>query len=79
MIYYRCKCGNSTSYGSMPPSPCCGCSECGTTLDTTPAFHSVPEPHDFITEYDRKTGEPYKRCRNCCQTEKEILTDINTD
>jgi hypothetical protein len=34
--YYRCKCGDSQAWGSMPPEPCEECPKCQTTLETVP-------------------------------------------
>ena len=65
MQYYRCKCGNSTSYGSMPPASCTRCGKCKSNLSISPDFHSEPLMHDFVTKYDGNTGEPYEYCRRC--------------
>ncbi len=50
MQYYRCKCGQSRSYGSMPPYPCKKCPDCGSNLSSHPDFHSEPKPHNWYTE-----------------------------
>jgi hypothetical protein len=65
MLYYRCKCGNSTAFGSMPPNPCDGCSKCNTTLALHPDYHRVPEPHKPVTRYDNVTGKSYQVCLTC--------------
>lgn len=65
MQYYRCKCGKSESWGSMPPRKCDGCPTCNTTLAPHPDYHKEPDPHEFVTRYDEQTGEPYKVCINC--------------
>lgn len=65
MQLYKCKCGESFSWGSMPPKKCRGCPKC----DTVPALaglpHRKPEPHKFVTRYDEITGKPYEVCLVC--------------
>lgn len=72
MVYYRCECGKSEAWGSMPPSSCTGCPECGTTLDTSPAGHRTPDSHEFVKKFDENTGEPYEICMNCCRKKAEL-------
>lgn len=72
MQYYRCKCGYKTAWGSMPCSDCQGCDKCNTTLETHPDMHQELKPHDFIEKFDENTGKPYKRCRICMYSDKEI-------
>ena len=76
MQYYRCACGHAEAWGSMPPYPCSGCADCGTTLDQHPQDHRTPEPHDFVP-YPVETAEGDKtisRCRWCHRTRKEVET-----
>ena len=56
MQFYRCKCGHSQSWGSMPPTPCTGCEKCGTTLARDPNSHRVPDDHKPAKRYDTHTG-----------------------
>lgn len=67
MQFYRCKCGEASSHGSMPPPPCRGCKKCGTTLATHPENHSKPEPHQFQAKMvDTDEGpKPLTRCEWC--------------
>lgn len=62
-------------YGSMPPSPCTSCSKCKTNLAIHPKFCGDPIPHEFITKYNENTGQPYKTCRVCWRTEKELTEE----
>lgn len=74
MRYYRCKCGKRTAWGSMPPYPCSGCPDCGTTLDESPDSHRAPTPHEFIeTPVETDNGpQPLTRCRWCHRTKAEL-------
>lgn len=65
MQYYRCKCGKSESWGSMPPKKCTSCPICNTTLARDPEGHRKPSEHNFVTKYDENTGEPYEVCSRC--------------
>lgn len=49
MMYYRCKCGDRESFGSMPPNPCAQCETCGSDLAPTPELHRPPRDHDWET------------------------------
>lgn len=74
MQYYRCRCGKMESIGSMPPSPCQGCEQCNTSLETHPDNHKAPAKHDFRqqpVETDEGTKQ-ISRCRFCCKTRKEL-------
>lgn len=72
MIYFKCKCGKMEFFGSgMMPNDCDGCTECGTTLATSPEGHKEIAPHEWIIKYDENTGKPYRRCKKCYQKEKE--------
>jgi len=72
MKNYRCKCGKSTSYGSMGPYLCRGCDECGTTLATHPSLHKKPKPHDWSkTEVETDEGKKIlTKCSWCGITKK---------
>lgn len=62
------------AWGSMGPYKCSGCNDCGTTLDTHPTFHKIPEPHKFEPT-DVETDEGTKklsRCVYCGRTRKEL-------
>ena len=65
MQYYRCKCGKHTSMGSMPPAPCTGCEECGTTLARHPDGHRTPDEHQPVKRYHEVSGEPFMMCSRC--------------
>jgi len=74
MLYYRCKCGNSTAWGSMPPDRCATCDDCGSDLALGPDGHRDPTPHEFIArpvETDQG-GATISRCRYCYLTAAEI-------
>lgn len=74
MMFYRCRCGDNTCIGSMPPSLCDGCPKCGTTLDTHPDFHTDRGQHVMIP-YPVKTDEGEKilsRCKWCKRTADQI-------
>lgn len=74
MRYYRCKCGRTESFGSMPPARCFGCKECR----TRPALAGVEpwalEPHNYVTEMvETDAGEaPLTRCRWCGRSKRFI-------
>ena len=74
MIYYRCKCGYSESWGSMPPYPCSGCENCNTTLEVDSRSHKKPENHEFIPyKVETDTGlSTIHRCKWCNKTKTEI-------
>lgn len=72
MIYYRCKCGQCESWGSMPPARCNSCPTCGSNLATGPDEHREPESHQWFARYDEKTGEPYEVCGNCLQKKLDV-------
>ena len=66
MIYYRCKCGKAESWSSMGVSPCRGCSECNTTLATSPDNHLTPAPHQWTKEFNSGSGARIDDvCMNC--------------
>jgi hypothetical protein len=71
MYFYSCKCGHEKHYcNGMMPHPCQVCPICGTTaLRRKDGSFVPPEPHDWVTVYNEHTGKPYKRCRNCMETE----------
>jgi len=75
MRYYRCKCGNCVSFGSLPPYRCSGCKKCNTNLTEHPDDHKEPEPHDFTSVEQVMTDEGYQpvtRCRWCGKNQKEL-------
>ena len=68
MQYYKCKCGESVSFGSMGPNPCTSCSICGTQLINIhyhTDYYPKPIPHEFVIRYNESTGEPYDICKLC--------------
>lgn len=78
MRYYRCRCGESRSFGSMPPARCRGCTKCGTDLVDMelcgPDDHATPVPHEFYTEQVETNEGPKEldRCRRCHRTRAEL-------
>jgi hypothetical protein len=72
MIGYRCKCGNRWASSSMGMQDCQGCPKCNTTLASHPNYHKAPAPHEFITRYNPKTGEPYEVCNKCYDRKDEL-------
>ena len=74
MVYYRCKCGKHSSYGSMGPALCRRCDECGSDLATNPDLHREPKPHDWrVEQVDTDNGkQPRTYCRYCLKTKAEI-------
>ena len=73
MQYYRCKCGESVAFGSMPPQDCEGCVECNTTLEQHPDNHKPLAEHEWIDKFDQNTGEKYQRCIKCLTRKKDEL------
>ena len=67
MLYYRCQCGLHEAWGSMPPYPCSGCEQCGTTLETGPGMHRKPKEHNWTpTAVATDTGDQtLTRCSWC--------------
>ena len=75
MLFYRCKCGKSRAFGSMPPNRCDSCSSCGSDLALGPDRHRDPESHDFtlVQEVDTDQGvATITYCRWCHLTRAEI-------
>lgn len=75
MLYYRCVCGWSEAWGSMPPAPCQACPRCGSDLATHPSEHREPSPHDFSHVGQVQTDEglkPRTLCRYCFKTPAEV-------
>lgn len=74
MMYYRCKCGFSTAWGSMPPYQCDRCPKCGSDLASHPDHHREPKPHDMQpTEVQTDAGPAtLSRCRFCHRTQAQI-------
>lgn len=81
MRHYRCKCGNRTAFGSMPPSRCASCPDCGSDLAEAPDLHREPLQHEFssVEQVDTDAGpRPLTRCCYCHRTRGVLLkTDIN--
>ena len=76
MIYYRCKCGKSTAYGSYGPSRCLVCPECGSTLASHPDYHAEPIEHDWQPRFDERTGRPKARVCDRCGDVESIRPDV---
>lgn len=74
MRFYRCKCGNVTAWGSMPPYQCSQCPKCKSDLAEGPSLHADPIPHEFLTvPVIVDQGEmTVTRCRYCSRTKAEI-------
>lgn len=66
MQYYQCKCGNTQSYGSMGPSPCAKCDDCGSGVGFR-SFISEAKEHDWVeTQVDTDAGRlTLTRCTWC--------------
>lgn len=67
MMNYRCRCGKSTAFGSMPCPRCHGCEECGTTLEFHSSLWQTPEPHEWVPyPVETDAGTAYlTRCKKC--------------
>ncbi len=79
MQYYRCKCGKHESIGSMPPSRCHGCEDCGTNLALGPEQHIPPYEHEFTSTIEQRSNEgpiDVKVCCYCYRTPWEIEKGI---
>ena len=73
MNFWRCKCGEVTSWESgCPPQPCEACDKCGSTLAMSPESHVEPVSHEWITKYDQNTGKPFEICGRCMRRKKEL-------
>lgn len=74
MRYYRCKCGERQSWGSMPPYPCQKCPACGSDLAESPDLHREPQDHDWRTQQvETDNGpQPITRC-SWCGTRKPAM------
>lgn len=75
MIYYRCKCGDSTSWSSMGSPHCRRCSKCGSDIAMSPEMHRDPPPHELYrstvdTDEGPVPGVSY--CYFCNDTKAEI-------
>lgn len=74
-MYYRCKCGNSTAFGSMPPDQCAWCEKCQSSLALHPEGHRDRVEHDFSSVKTIATDQgpaTITRCRFCRLTQAEI-------
>ena len=75
MQYYRCKCGNSTAYGSMSPPRCFTCDKCDTKLSLYPesdCMESIPHKY-FDEQVETNDGmNVLTRCMYCGLTKREI-------
>lgn len=74
MKYYRCKCGDQQSYGSMPPPFCHACPLCGSNLATHPADHDDAAPHVYYDEMVMTNDgmKPLTLCQYCLEPKSEI-------
>lgn len=72
MNYSRCKCGKAEYWDSgLPPKPCQGCEECGTTYARRAEDHKPIEPHDWVPRFNERTGAQDRRmCKRCHAIEK---------
>ena len=71
MQNWRCKCGESTAFGSMWPQDCEGCNQCNTTYAQHPDHHKIREPHEWKIRYNENTGKPYQMCNKCSHIDRE--------
>lgn len=75
MRYYQCRCGELTSWGSMPPPACLGCPKCGSNLAEGPKAHKPVKEHEF-TAHIRQISEAgpieVPVCRYCWRAKWEI-------
>lgn len=62
MQYYRCACGQTESFASIPPFPCEACPNCGTTLGQQPNDIHRPIPHRY---------DVWRRCA-CCHISESV-------
>lgn len=74
MQYYRCKCGEATAWGSIPPPQCSFCPTCKSNLALSAGSHTDPKPHEFYpSRVETDEGEKsVTTCRLCMRTKKEI-------
>jgi hypothetical protein len=72
MQFYRCKCGATTAHTTMGVPRCDRCPKCGSDLAQSPSHHSDPEPHKWVTKYDRDTGAPYEVCTSCHRSRSDL-------
>lgn len=73
MLQYRCKCGESTYFGSgMAPHDCEGCDKCNTTYAFRPVDHKERKPHDYKKQYNVNTGELSHYICKVCYERKNI-------
>lgn len=79
MRYYRCKCGNAESWGSIGPFRCARCTKCGSDLAEGPKCHSEPLAHSMRreeVEVETDAGKvrvgQLSRCHFCMRTLAEI-------
>lgn len=80
MIFYRCKCGDSQAWGSMPPAQCAWCEKCQSSLAAGPDGHRDRVPHEFVASKVETDGgdATLTRCWFCHRTRKEIEADEKT-
>lgn len=74
-LTYSCKCGESKSYGSMPPRLCDGCDVCGTNLALLPMTLLPKLGHEFedVPVMTKNPTQQYaSRCKHCRLTVDEI-------
>lgn len=79
MNYRTCKCGKYQQWDSgIEFGHCQGCDVCGTTAyKNNLGEHIIKSPHEVIVKYNKDTGIPYLRCKNCYKKidEEEDLND----
>ena len=82
MQFWRCKCGESTAFGSDPPAKCDFCEKCSTTLEGHPDHHKTERtPHKWVqSPVETDEGpKPLTRCQYCHRTKKEIEKQEDAD
>lgn len=72
MLTYRCRCGDWTSIGSMPPPLCARCMKCGSGIQLAGIIASDLAPHDYEAKFDPDTGAQFEKCRTCWRSRAEI-------
>jgi hypothetical protein len=75
MQYYRCKCGESQSWGSYGPAACTSCPKCGSDLALGPELHRDPAPHQFerpTVDTDDGPVPGVTICIRCNRTKKDL-------
>jgi hypothetical protein len=80
MPRYKCECEALTIDMPRPgPAACKSCATCMTTLRTGRELRQVARPHNWITRFSERTGQPNRRvCIICNESERlpPLLTQL---